>query len=152
MKSDSPVAEQASIRSSKHPRRIVFYKLISKVVSMEEDLSQKSRDIAYYTLSIGHHTGILDCFSEAISCSYTEFEQLMDAASPDSYLYIKFNGLRRFGEIHIEKAQAAQLLESIAHCSNHLPKSRQDFVIRFTDLLYDVVHNRALYLIGRRLS
>lgn len=44
------------------PDQVVFYELTRKFVETEEDVPQEACDVLYYTLAVGHHTGVLDCF------------------------------------------------------------------------------------------
>ena len=49
------------------PDQVVFYELTRKFVETEEDVPQEACDVLYYTLAVGHHTGVLDCFEPRLS-------------------------------------------------------------------------------------
>ena len=61
------------------PDQVVFYELTRKFVETEEDVPQEACDVLYYTLAVGHHTGVLDCFEPRLSVSVNVFYSLVDA-------------------------------------------------------------------------
>ncbi|MFR7671327.1 MAG: formate hydrogenlyase maturation HycH family protein [Collinsella sp.] len=61
------------------PRPVVFYELTRKFVETEEDVPQETCDVLYYTLAVGHHTGVLDCFEPRLSVPVDVFYSLVDA-------------------------------------------------------------------------
>jgi hydrogenase-4 component J len=130
---------------------IVFYRLTSKVVGMEEDISEKSRAIAYYTLAVGHHTGILDCFSVALHCTYAQLELLLDELPVGSYARFKLDGLRKFGEINIEQEHAAQLYPALKEAVDNLSISQQEWLCALLEELELVIRDPVIYLVGKRL-
>jgi hydrogenase-4 component J len=126
----------------------IFYRLTSKVVGIEEDCSQKSRDIAYYTLAIGHHTGILDCFDVVLSCDDSELDELLARFSETSWARFKLDGLRRFGEITIEQEHAMRLLDEL---SGPVAETFPHWAGKFVEQLGAVAHEPVVYLVGRRV-
>ena len=58
---------------------MVFYELTRKFVETEEDVPQEACDVLYYTLAVGHHTGVLDCFEPRLSVPVDVFNSLVDA-------------------------------------------------------------------------
>lgn len=61
------------------PDQVVFYELTRKFVETEEDVPQEACDVLYYTLAVGHHTGVLDCFEPRLSVPVNVFYSLVDA-------------------------------------------------------------------------
>lgn len=61
------------------PDQVVFYELTRKFVETEEDVPQEACDVLYYTLAVGHHTGVLDCFEPRLSVPVDVFYTLIDA-------------------------------------------------------------------------
>ena len=55
------------------PDQVVFYELTRKFVETEEDVPQEACDVLYYTLAVGHHTGVLDCFEPRLSVPVNVF-------------------------------------------------------------------------------
>jgi hypothetical protein len=125
---------------------IVFYRLTSKVVSMEENISEKSKNVAYFTLAVGHHSGVLDCFTEALRVPYSSLEALLELLPQDGYTHFKLEGLRKFGEINIERQHAVLLLEGFAALA-----SPDVFVQNLTSLLQLVVDDPTIYVVAKRL-
>ena len=66
------------------PDQVVFYELTRKFVETEEDVPQEACDVLYYTLAVGHHTGVLDCFEPRLSVPVNVFYSLVDALSASS--------------------------------------------------------------------
>ena len=64
------------------PDQVVFYELTRKFVETEEDVPQEACDVLYYTLAVGHHTGVLDCFEPRLSVPVNVFYSLV-AALPE---------------------------------------------------------------------
>jgi hydrogenase-4 component J len=126
---------------------IVFYRLTSKVVGTEENCSEKSKEIAYYTLAIGHHTGVLDCFDVALYCDDDELDALLDLLPQEGYTYFKLSGLRRFGEITIEQDHAMRLLDELEPFGCSL-----QWVEKLLGQLEAIIREPIIYLVGRRLA
>ncbi len=91
---------------------VVFYRLRRKFVDSEESLSERSCDIIYYTLAVGHHTGTIDCFEEELVCLVEEYEQVIDLI-PEGALRRKLAGVLRCGEIQIDNAHARRLASEL---------------------------------------
>lgn len=79
------------------PDQVVFYELTRKFVETEEDVPQEACDVLYYTLAVGHHTGVLDCFEPRLSVPVNVFYSLVDAL-PEGEAKTKFEAIRSFGE------------------------------------------------------
>ena len=71
------------------PDQVVFYELTRKFVETEEDVPQEACDVLYYTLAVGHHTGVLDCFEPRLSVPVNVFYSLVDAL-PEGEAKTKF--------------------------------------------------------------
>ena len=93
------------------PDQVVFYELTRKFVETEEDVPQEACDVLYYTLAVGHHTGVLDCFEPRLSVPVDVFYSLVDAL-PEGEAKTKFEAIRSFGECQLDKAAVPSLLEA----------------------------------------
>ncbi len=88
---------------------IVFYRLGAKFLDSEDDIPKEAGDVLYYTLAVGHHTGIIDCFEEALSCSLECYGYVVSlVGDPDAHH--KLSGLLEFGEIQVDKTHVDILL------------------------------------------
>ncbi len=90
--------------------KIVFYRLISKHVNQREDIPEDARQVIYYTLAVGHHVGVLDCFSPLFEIPLDDFQKWLDSL-PESIGKTKLSGILKWGEIEINKSHAAMLQE-----------------------------------------
>lgn len=139
--------------------RIVVYQLTAKLVDSEIDIPQDAQDIMYYTLSVGHHTGVMDCFSEKLSCSADTFRSILNNMS-DSKARMKLEGILRFGEIQIDKSHLAVLKPAVKRALRELyvrkdtnPYSAEiSWMSDFLLLLDTVERETAMYLMGRRVD
>lgn len=89
-------------------QEVVFYRLSKKFVDNERSIPEDVRSVLYYTLAIGHHTGLIDCFDPRIRTSREVFSQVVDLL-PEGPARDKLAGVERFGEIQIGKEHVAAL-------------------------------------------
>lgn len=91
---------------------VVFYRLTKKFVDDARSIPQEAGDVLYYTLAIGHHTGIIDCFEERVRFSMERYEALTRAL-PAGDARFKLEGIFRFGEITVDKTHAPALIAAL---------------------------------------
>lgn len=84
--------------------RVVFYQLTQKYVNKEQDIPEESRQVIYYSLAIGHHMGVLDCFQSMMEIPLEEYRHWV-AQMPAGTARHKLEGLLRWGEIEIKIRQ-----------------------------------------------
>ena len=149
------------------PDQVVFYELTRKFVETEEDVPQEACDVLYYTLAVGHHTGVLDCFEPRLSVPVNVFYTLIDAL-PEGEAKTKFEAIRSFGECQLDKAAVPSLLEAcdtlldergfrgsakagISVFDNDFGLHAQQvaFLMKFRDLVERVRDVSGVYLTGR---
>ncbi|MGC6405144.1 formate hydrogenlyase maturation HycH family protein [Bisgaard Taxon 45] len=80
---------------------VEFYVLNQKFVDRDEDVPEQSQQVMYYSLAIGHHVGVIDCFKPILQCPYEDYKQWLDKL-PESEAKRKLVGLIKFGEIMID--------------------------------------------------
>lgn len=73
---------------------VVFYQLTKKFVDTEKSIPDDAQDVLYYTLAVGHHTGVIDCFEEQFRTPLTSYEEMV-AAMPESDIRYKLEGMMR---------------------------------------------------------
>jgi hypothetical protein len=95
------------------PREVVFYQLTTKFLDNEREIPEKSSEILYYSLQVGHHTGIIDCFSEKLRCSYDTYLEVIEALPADSDARYKLEGIIRHTEIQVDKTHLAVLDKAV---------------------------------------
>ena len=160
--------DRTSAAWSGAPGEVVFYRLTKKFVESQESIPEESKQVMYYTLAIGHHTGVIDCFEPALGCSRELFDRIVSLFPEGSDARYKLGGIARYGEIQIDKSHVATLLPAVDQVLQDLgyrgsakagiDVQLSDFGVRtqevawlmqFEDLLGDVRDEVALYLTGR---
>ncbi|MDD7369077.1 MAG: formate hydrogenlyase maturation HycH family protein [Berryella intestinalis] len=141
---------------------IVFYLLRMKFVDRAEAIPDDAQDVLYYTLSVGHHTGVVDCFERALSVpveSYRKIAALFENAEARR----KLEGVFKFGEIEIGKEHIGVLLpaaraalstidvyDAPGKTSLPLEVGELDYLVGLVDLLLKVRDETNVYLMVRR--
>ena len=137
-------------------REVVFYRLGKKFVDHERSIPEDVRSVLYYTLAIGHHTGVIDCLEPRLATSRAVFVDVLGAL-----------GAERFGEIELKKEHVPLLkpavLAALEACGS-VPERTGDpeglvtavdvpsWLEEFLFLLDEVQCEPAVYAMGRRVS
>ena len=141
---------------------INFYKLGKRFVDSEKSIPKEASEVMYYTLSVGHHTGIIDCFECALSVPVDVYEKIL-ALIEEEDVKRKLAGVLNFGEIQIDKTHILTVLPALRRTFGNLevfnepgklsvPLKGDDFIM-FTEiirLLISVRDEPAMYLMVRR--
>lgn len=98
---------------------VVVYELTGKLVDPEHKSPETSKQIIYYTLSVGHNTGTFDCFAEKLICSRKDYLLTLDLFEEGPALN-KFMGVEAFGEIEINAESAPMLSRAVAQAYKKL--------------------------------
>lgn len=130
---------------------VVFYRLDAKILERESDVPQNAREVVYYSLAIGHHVGVFDCFKPILRCSGEFYERLV-AALPEGDARRKLDGIRRFGEITIDKTHTRLLGSAIAKVRDDVSEEEAAWLDTLTASLAAIEREPAIYLMGRRRS
>lgn len=129
---------------------IVFYRLNAKILDNAKNVPQDAKQVVYYSLAIGHHVGVFDCFKPVLRCEGGFYQKLVDAL-PEGEARRKLDGMRRFGEITIDRSHTSMLGQAIADAE---PRLEPEIAAWFKDLsvsLAAIEAEPAIYLMGRRL-
>ncbi len=129
---------------------IVFYRLSAKILERAEDVPEDAKQVMYYSLAIGHHVGVFDCFQPVLRCAGGFYERLVDAL-PEGEARRKLDGMRRFGEITIDRSHTALLGAAIDEVSPRLDTETADWLRELSVSLAAIEAEPAIYLMGRRL-
>ena len=125
--------------------RVTFYQLRSKFVNQRADIPETARQVIYRTLAVGHHVGVLDCFSSLADVPLDEFRDWV-MGLPDGPARTKLEGIFKFGEIEINVSHAHMLLPVLAEGEiAHAPWAAQ-----VTQCLQAMKQEPAIYLMARR--
>lgn len=90
---------------------ISIYQLHTKFVNQREDIPEDARQVVYYTLAVGHHVGVMDCFSSLADIPLDEFRTWL-AQLPAGPARVKLEGVLRWGEIEVNRDHVG-LLEPV---------------------------------------
>jgi hydrogenase-4 component J len=130
--------------------RVVFYQLTQKYVHSQEAIPESARQVIYYTLAIGHHVGVLDCFKSLFEISVEDYKRWISSL-PEGIGRQKLEGVLKWGEIEINSSHAGQLLETIKSSSNQMGTLENHWMAIFKQSLKLMLEEPALYLMGRKL-
>lgn len=131
---------------------VVFYRLNAKVVERAEDVPDHARQVVYYSLAIGHHIGVFDCFKPVLRCSGALYDRIVAAFPPDGEARRKLTGLSRFGEITVDRSHTALLRPAIAAALAAAPGEVADWLRELDLSLAAIEQEPAIYLMGRHAS
>src|SRR5512138_871814 len=121
--------------------KIVVYQLRSKFVNRREDVPEEARQVVYYTLAVGHHVGVMDCFSSQMEIpldAYTAWVQTL----PEGPARTKLEGAVRWSEIEVNVSHVEMLLPFFEAAQADGPSWMRDFI----QCLHAVKQEPALYL------
>ena len=134
---------------------VVFYQLGVKFVDNEREIPEASREILYYSLQVGHHTGIIDCLSEKIRCSYRAFIEVVEALPRESAARYKLEGIIRHGEIQVDKTHIGALAPAVKDLLSKTPsqlsfsEEAKTFLLALSNALDAIRDQPGIYLMGR---
>lgn len=93
-------------------REVVFYRLGEKFVDHERSIPEDVRSVLYYTLAIGHHTGVIDCLKPRLATSREVFSEVLALLEPGA-ARDKLAGIEKFGEIEVKKEHVPMLKSAV---------------------------------------
>jgi hypothetical protein len=144
---------------------VVFYRLTKRFVEDESDTSDEALDVIYYTLAMGHNTGIIDCFDPKITIDRNLFNAILEAL-PDGEGKFKLSGIEKFGEIQLDKLTILDVIESLenfkfdksvdkkTHDRYAVQRvtSAREFRDKFLKLANEVAKLPQVYVVARRVT
>ncbi|TBW40322.1 formate hydrogenlyase maturation protein HycH [Siculibacillus lacustris] len=130
---------------------VVFYRLNAKFLERATDVPEDAREVVYYSLAIGHHVGVFDCFKPVLRCSADFYDRLI-AVLPEGEARRKFEGLHRFGEITIDRSHTEMIGRAIDTVRDDLDDETATWLGELSQSLAAIDREPAIYLMARRLS
>lgn len=127
--------------------KIVVYQLRSKFVDQREDVPEDARQVVYYTLAVGHHVGVMDCFSSQVEIPLDEYMAWLQKL-PEGPARTKLEGAVRWGEIEINASHVDMLLPLFGAAPTDGPGWNRDLV----QCLNSIEQEPALYLMLRKIA
>ena len=129
-------------------QRVVFYQLSRKFVQEGQAVPAQSRQLIHYALALGHHVGVIDCFTSKLEIPLDDYRGWV-ARLPTGEGRRKLDGLLRFGEIEINVEHTSLLREALAG-GGALSPEEAGWSGRLGELLQAIDDEPALYLMVRR--
>lgn len=130
---------------------IIFYQLNAKVLERAEDIPEDAKQVMYYSLAIGHHIGVFDCFKPAFRCSGAVYDRVLDRVAGNEEARRKLAGLLRFGEIIVDSTHCRMLTAAIDDAEVADDRDVADWLGQLRASLDSIRREPAIYLMGRRL-
>lgn len=130
---------------------IVFYQLNAKVLERAEDIPEDAKQVMYYSLAIGHHIGVFDCFRPAFRCPGAVYDRVLDRVAGSEEARRKLAGLLRFGEIIVDSTHCRMLTAAIDAAEVAGDRDVADWLDQLRAALESIRREPAIYLMGRRL-
>ncbi|MBK9925455.1 MAG: formate hydrogenlyase maturation protein HycH [Anaerolineales bacterium] len=121
--------------------RVVFYQLTHKFVNQEQNIPEDARQVVYYSLAIGHHVGVMDCFQSLMEVPLDEYREWVSQL-PEGTARHKMEGVLKWGEIEVNKEHAGGLL----------PLLNEPWTKPFAQSLQAMMKEPALYLMIRKMT
>ncbi len=131
--------------------QVLFWMLRQKFVDNSVELEEKSRQVMYYSLAIGHHVGVIDCLNVALACPLAEYQQWLPLIE-EADARRKMQGVLIFGEIVIDASHVNMLAPAFARLAKHSGEPWRGWSRQLLQHLQDMAHEPALYLMVRRLD
>jgi len=127
--------------------KISVYQLRSKFVNKREDIPEDARQVVYYTLAVGHHVGVMDCFSSQVEIPLDEYTAWVRSL-PEGPARTKLEGAVRWGEIEVNLSHVEMLLPHFEAAQVEGPVWTQEFA----HCLNDIKQEPAMYLMVRKVA
>ncbi|WLI75869.1 formate hydrogenlyase maturation HycH family protein [Kosakonia sp. H02] len=135
---------------SENEGKVMFWTLRQKFVDDSVELEEKSRQVMYYSLAIGHHVGVIDCLNVALECPLAQYQHWLTLIDePEARR--KMQGLLTFGEIVIDASHINTLAPAFARLSATAAEPWRGWSRQLLQHVQDMAHEPALYLMVRLL-
>jgi hypothetical protein len=131
------------------PQSVMFYQLSRKFLDSATSVAAAPKQLIHYTLAIGHHVGVIDCFDLKLQMPLSDYVGWVGHL-PESEGRKKLEGLMRFGEIEVSVAHAGMLQHALNRGLPTMSPEQSQWTTRLNDMLQHIVAEPALYLMVRR--
>jgi hydrogenase-4 component J len=131
--------------------RAVFYQLTHKFVNDEKAIPEEAQQVIYYSLAIGHHVGVMDCFQSLMEVPLDDYRQWI-ARLPEGEGRHKLEGVLKWGEIEVNSSHAAALFLSISAGLAQMNEAETHWASVLVQCLQKMEKEPALYLMVRKAA
>lgn len=125
--------------------QVAFYRLTRKIVNDREAVPEEARQVMYYSLAIGHHVGVMDCFSELLAVPEQQFRAYVERL-PAGEARRKLQGVLAWHEIEINRGHVDELMPVLKASLAEPGASQAQWMGTFIACLQEMVAEPALYL------
>jgi len=125
---------------------VTVYQLSHKFINNREDVPDNAQQVVYYALAVGHHVGVMDCFSTRLEIPYDEYCRWVEKL-PECAGRTKLEGVIKWGEIEINCSHADLLLPLFK-----LNKSDTLWISELDRCVEAMLQEPALYFMMRRFA
>jgi hydrogenase-4 component J len=131
--------------------RAVFYQLTHKFVNDDKAIPEEARQVIYYSLAIGHHVGVMDCFQSLMEIPLDDYRQWI-ARLPEGVGRHKLEGVLKWGEIEINSSHTGVLVPAINAGLPQMSEAETHWAGVLVQCLQKMVEEPALYLMVRKMA
>ncbi|PJG83084.1 formate hydrogenlyase maturation HycH family protein [Caviibacterium pharyngocola] len=129
--------------------QVIFYLLNQRFVENEEQVPEQAQQVMYYSLAIGHHVGVIDCFKKLLVCDYASYQQFVESFA-EGEAKRKFVGLIRFGEIMIDSSHVNLLAKALDDNRANFSAEHQQWASCLMDALAAIQQEPVMYIMVKR--
>lgn len=133
--------------------QVLFYALSQKF--LEQDAPRPERDdsaprqVIYQTLGLGHHIGVIDCFTRVIECPLDDYAAWIGRLD-DGEARRKLEGVLKFGEIMIDSTHTHLLAAALDHAMPRFSDPESAWARTLIGQLAAIDAEPAMYLMVKR--
>ncbi len=128
---------------------VIFSQLSRKFVDENDATPADAQQVIYYSLAIGHHLGIIDCLSAALTCPYDDYQQWIATLAPGDARR-KMEGVPKYGEIVIDQTHVVLLARAFDQALASQTPAQQNWSRELLAMLEAIQNEPAVYLMVRR--
>ena len=129
--------------------KVIFYLLNQRFVENDKQVPEQAQQVMYYSLAIGHHVGVIDCFKKLLICDYDDYQHFVQSF-PEGEVRRKFAGLMKFGEIVIDSSHVNLLAKAMDENKANFAPQYQQWVEILMDTLASIQREPVMYIMVKR--
>lgn len=129
--------------------KVYFYLLNQRFVENDSQVPEAAKEVMYYSLAIGHHVGVIDCFKKLLICDYADYQSFVDEF-PEGEAKRKFAGLIKFGEIVIDSSHVNLLARALEQNHDAFSETHKEWAAILMDALASIQREPVMYIMVKR--
>lgn len=129
--------------------KVIFYLLNQRFVENDKQVPAEAKGVMYYSLAIGHHVGVIDCFTKLLICDYVDYQQFIESF-PEGEAKRKLSGLLKFGEIVIDNSHVNVLARALDEYKDNFTPIQQQWAEILLQTLASIQREPVMYIMVKR--